>query len=107
MKNWKNWIFLPAWLMVILALISTAVLTWVFMEGMEEHPIAYVGYLLSFYSLTVICIAIYKWLPGHYKCMKEKMYANPYAGRYLTDVEYKTHISLYLSLGINFLYLNP
>jgi len=57
----------------------------IFINGWEMHPMAYAGYVLSFYTLTVICIACWKVLPGFYKSMKNKMHDNQYIDRYITD----------------------
>ena len=77
----------------------------VFMKGWEAAPIAYVVYLLSFYTLTVTCIACSKTFPGYYKNIRQKVYHNKFGNRYMTDVVFKTHVSLYRSLVINLLYV--
>lgn len=109
MKNWKSickkFLFLPLWLIFILTVISTMALVTVFVKGWETEPFAYAVYVASFYTLTVICIACFTTIPGYYKGIREKVYDNQYANRYLTDVAYKTHVSLYTSLGINLLYV--
>lgn len=98
-------LFPPLWVMLILTVVSTACLVFVFVKGWDTLWFSYVLYVLAFYTLSVICIACYKTLPGYYKAAKTKIYANRYANRYLTDVEYKTHINLYRSLIINLIYV--
>lgn len=109
MKNWKcvckKVLFLPLWLLLLFILISAIALVQVFWRHWETFPIAYVTYVFSFYTLTVFCVACWKTLPGYYKRMKGKVYDNRYANRYLTDVAYKTHVSLHTSLTINLLYV--
>lgn len=104
-KMGKKLLFPPLWLIIILTVISAVALVLVFVNGWDTSPIAYVIYVLSFYSLSVICLACWKTIPGYYKSVKDKVYDNKYANRYLTDVTFKTHVSLYMSLGINLLYV--
>lgn len=48
------------------------------------------------------CINI---VPKHYHAVKSKVYSNPVSECYMTDMKYRTHISLYSSLGINLMYV--
>ena len=109
MKDWKTvgkkLLFPPLWLIFLLAVISAAALAAVFLKGWETAPIAYAIYVLSFYALTVLCLACWKTIPGYYRSIKGRVYKNKYANRYLTDTAFKTHVSLYISLGINLLYV--
>ena len=109
MKNWKSigrkFLFLPLWLILILTVISTVALVFIFTKGWEAVWIAYVVYVVSFYTLTIVCLACWKTIPRYYKQMKGKVYDNKYANRYFTDVAFKTHITLYRSLFINLLYV--
>ncbi len=109
MKDWKaicnKLLFPPSCIVIILTLISTVALVAVFVKGWENAPIAYVVYVVSFYSLTVLCFALWKVIPEYYKRVKGKVYDNKYANRYLTDVAFKTHVNLYRSLVINVLYV--
>lgn len=104
-KMYKNLIYPPVWLMLIAAVISTVCLTAVFVKGWDESPFAYVTYVLAFYSLSVICIACVKVFPLYYRNIKQKIYNNKFGNRYMTDAVFKTHISLYISLCINLLYV--
>ncbi|MBO5198173.1 MAG: hypothetical protein J6B85_06600 [Lachnospiraceae bacterium] len=109
MKDWKKigkrLLFPPVWLMIILAVISTATLVAVFMKGLDTSPIAYAIYVLAFYTLTVICIACALVLPGYYRGIKQKIYDNEFGNKYMTDAAYRTHFNLYISFGINLLYV--
>lgn len=106
--NWKAFfkkiLYPPIWLMIVLAVISTTALVAVFVKGWDTHPIAYVTYVLAFYTLTVVCIAAVPQFPKMYRSIKQKAYTNQYSNRYLTDLAFKTHVSLYASLGVNLLY---
>lgn len=109
MRNWKKigkrLLFPPIWIIVLLTIACTAALVEIFINGWEMHPMAYAGYVLSFYTLTVICIACWKVLPGFYKSMKNKMHDNQYIDRYITDAVFKSNVGLYRSLAINLIYV--
>ncbi len=103
--NWKKIIFPPIWLIILLVLFSAVSLPMVFVNDLSETVIAYILYVISFYTLTVVCILFSMVLPKRYKAIKQKIYDIPIGNRYLTDVSFRTHISLYISLGINLLYV--
>ena len=109
MKDWKTigrkFLFLPLWLILILTVISTIALVAVFVKGWDTMPIAYVVYVVSFYTLTIICLACWKTIPRYYKSIKGRVYDNKYANRYFTDAAFKTHVTLYRSLFINLIYV--
>lgn len=110
MNDWKSickkFLFLPVWLIIILVIISTLALVTVFVKELETAPIAYVTYVVSFYTLTVLCLACFETIPAYYKRIKSKVYNNTYANRYFTDVTFKTHVNLYRSLAINLIYVS-
>lgn len=101
---YKKFLILPLWLIIILTLASAGALIFVFVKGMAETLVAYAVYAVSFYTLTVICIACFKTIPEYYRNIRKKVYENKYANRYLTDAVYKTHINLNASLTVNLLY---
>lgn len=109
MKDWKTLcikiLFPPAWMIIILTVISTISLVAVFVNGWELSLIAYVTYVISFYTLTVMCIVCWKVIPGYYRVLNERLHENIYADKYMTDVAFKTHIGLYSSLIINLIYV--
>lgn len=109
MYDWKSigkkLIYPPVWLMILLVIVSAAALTVVFVNGWDALPIAYAAYVVAFYTVTVVCIACAKAFPSRYRKIKQKIYDNKYGNRYMTDVAFKTHISLYRSLSINMLYV--
>lgn len=106
--NWKkigkNLIFPNVLIIIILTVISTAALIHVFMNGLETAPIAYIAYIVSFYTLTVLTIYLCLVLPKQYQRIRQKIYDNPFGNRYMTDAAFRTSVSLYTSLGINLLY---
>lgn len=109
MRDWKvigmKFLFPPIWTIFLLTIICTVALVEIFVKGWEMSPLAYVSYVLSFYTLTVVCIACWKVLPGYYMVIKRKLHQNQYIDRYMTDAVFKTNVGLYRSLGINFIYI--
>jgi len=106
--NWKKLIKLlypPLWVIILLAPICTAALILTFIGGYEAHPLAYVTYVLSFYTLTIIVMKCIKVIPRHYKSAKQRIYNNPVGKRYMTDMPFRNHVSLYSSLAVNLLYV--
>ena len=104
-KLGRKLLFPPVWVMAALSLISAVLLTLVFMKKWELAPIAYVVYVLSFYTLSVVTVFCVMVLPKRYKQIRQKIYDNPIGNRYLTDRAFRTTISLHLSLGISMLYV--
>ena len=107
--DWKRFgkkiLFPPLGLLLILTIISAIGLVAVFVKGWEQTIAAYILYAMSFYTLcvdTLFCIMV---LPAQYKQVKEKIYANSFGNRYMTDKVFRTRISLYLSLLISLLYV--
>lgn len=115
MIDWKKagrkLLFPPGWLIVLLAIISAAALTVIFIKDMENSSVAWIAglvyavYVLASYSLTVVCAACVIIFPGCYRKIKQRIYDNKFGNRYMTDAAYRTHFSLYISLGINLLYV--
>lgn len=101
----RKLLFPPIWVITLLTIICTASLVVIFLNGWDMSPIAYVSYVLSFYTLTVDCIVCWKVLPGYYRSINSKIHGNKYIDRYLTDAVFKTEIGLYRSLVINLLYV--
>ncbi|MGN1415387.1 MAG: hypothetical protein ACI4XF_00955 [Oscillospiraceae bacterium] len=92
------------WVMILLTLISAAALVYIFVKGYDTHPVSYVIYVLSAYTLTVVCIFFARVLPQKYRAAKQIVYGHPIGGRFMTDPGFKTHVTLYCSLAINMLY---
>ena len=101
----KKLLFPPFGIILLLTAVSAAALVTVFVKGLDTSPVAYICYVLAFYTLCVLCVFCWKTLPGYWKSGKEKLYANKLANRYLTDAAFKTHVNLYRSLAINLLYV--
>lgn len=107
--NWKTFfkklILPPFWLMLLLTVFSAVSLAMIFLEGQSESPAAYIVYAVSFYTVCVISIFCGMVLPKRYRAIRQKIYANPFGNRYLTDAGFKTHVSLYATLTANLLYV--
>lgn len=92
--------------MALLAPICAAALVFTFVKSYEQHPLAYVTYAMSFYTLTAVVVRCIKVIPKHYKYAKRAVYANPVGERFMTDLPFRTHATLYGSLAINLLYVS-
>ena len=107
--DWKKigkWLlFPPIWFMIIMVLISIVMLPMVFIEGWQEDIIAYVIYVQAFYTLMVVAIFSAMVLPKRYQEIRQKIYDNPFGNRYMTEPEFRTHVSLNMSLGFSLLYV--
>ena len=101
---WKKLVFPPVWLMAVLLIVSAVGLPVVFVKGLIETPVAYIVYVVAFYTVCVVAVFCAVVLPKQYKSIREKFYANPIAYRYATDAAFKTHVKLYASLAANLLY---
>lgn len=106
--NWKKLckqlLFPPLWLIMILVVLSVIALPLVFINHLEASLIAYPLYVIAFYTVVVLSVYLGMVLPKRYRRIRQKIYENPLGKRYMTDVAFKTHISLYLSLSVNLLY---
>lgn len=101
----RRLLYLPAWLIMLLIILSAAALSYVFLNDLDGTVLAYAAYVISFYMLVSVCVFLGKVLPEQYKKAKQVIYDNPLGNRYLTDVGFKNHVSLYRSLTINLLYV--
>ncbi len=106
--EWKKLIKLlypPVWVIAVLVPICTAALIIVFLFGYDEHPLGYTAYIISFYTLTAVVMRLIIVLPKHYKSAKNKVYSHPLGNRFMTDLPFRTRVSLYGSLAVNLLYV--
>lgn len=104
-KIGKKLLFPNVWVMVLLTVFSAGALVWIFGKGLSEHPVSYWVYVTAFYTVSVLGVFLARVLPGNYRVLRQKLYENPLGNRYMTDVEFKNHVSLYCSLGVNLLYV--
>lgn len=93
------------WLLLLLTIFSVVALVLVFAGGYNLNPLGYVSYVVSFYTLradTAFCAVTF---PRYYRAVRQKINAKRYGNRYLTDVAFKKHVSLYAALAVNLLYV--
>ena len=104
-KSWKKWLFPPVWIILLFTVVCAVALVAVFIKHLETHPVAYVVYVVSFYTISVLSLACGPTFPKTYKRAKAWLYSNPYGNRLMTDAVFKNQLSLYATLGINILYV--
>lgn len=104
MEKWKQIgriLLFPHWFIkLILVVASVAALVHAFGASEPNPVIAYSGYGLSTYALIVVVAGF----PASVRNIKNRLYANKYSHRYLTDRELRARISLYIGVGINIIY---
>lgn len=102
---WKKLLYPPVWVLILLTVLSAALLTAVFLMGWETAVVAYAVYVQAFYTLcvdTAFCVVA---LPKQYKKIRQKVLAHPQTKRYATEPLLRAQVSLYVSLGVNLLYV--
>lgn len=104
-KIGKKLLFPPVWVMILLTIVSAITLVAVFVKGWDTTVIAYLVYVLSFYTLSVVTILLVRVIPEWYRAIRRKIYGNSFGNRYMTDKAFRTKVSLHISLGINLLYV--
>ncbi len=87
-------------LILLFTAISAVLLTVTFMRNRSEHPVAYVTYMFSFYTLTVICMRV----PTIIRFFKNFKNNNKYLVRYSDDATLRIKISLYGNFAYNAAY---
>lgn len=106
--DWKKicnkWLYPPVWAAVLLIICTSTSLFLIFWKGWQTYAISSIAYVIAAYTLTIVVFFFIKVFPGYYRRIKRKVYAHPLGNRYLTDVIFKTNVSLYRSLTINMLY---
>lgn len=84
----------------LLTFISALLLTLIFLYDLNDTAFAYSTYILSFYSLIILCIAIYKNIQKFYHILQ----MHPWGNKLIHDHEFKVQLSLYTSLFLNLIY---
>ena len=100
----KKLLYPKGWVMLLLSVLCTAALVYIFIKGYDTHPVSCAVYALSAYTLTTVCIFMSKTVPDRYRKTKQLVYAHPLGNKYLTDISFKVRVSLYVSLTINIIY---
>lgn len=100
LHNWLRLLYPKPFLIILFTICNAALLTYIFMYGKEESPIAYVVYVWSAYTLTVVCVKV----PGIVKKIRQGIYNNSFGNRFMTDTWYRVKFTLRLSLAVNVFY---
>ncbi|MBQ2771425.1 MAG: hypothetical protein IJB12_06180 [Methanocorpusculum sp.] len=101
---WSKLLFPPLWLIGILAIACAIALFRIFSRGMESSPAAYAVYTLSFYTLLILSLTVWRNSPRWHSRVREIVYGNTYIRQYVTDAVFKTQINLACSLALDVLY---
>lgn len=101
MEKWKNvfWklLYPKTTIIIFLFNISLVSLLYVFWGQNVFEAVAYISYVVSAYTLIVVCMRIPRYVDKVRKCI----YDNTYTNRLMTDQELRIRISLYGGLLIN------
>ncbi len=108
-ERWKRiglaLLYPPLWLMIVLTPIAGGATVAMFVYNLSEHPIAVAAYVPAAYCLTAWTAFCICRLPGYLHAAKARVNAHPVGHRYLTNVVFKTRVSLYTSLIFNLFYV--
>lgn len=94
-------VLFPGAAVVLLSIpLAAFLLVYTFRFHMDTGPVAYASYALSTYSLVIVCANMIPFLRKGAGFARQNVWVN----RYITEVPFRIHVSLYLSLAINVLY---
>lgn len=79
---------------------SMILLIYIFVNGRKHSVLSYLVYAFSAYAFTVNVV----WVLQKIGNVKELLARNELLHRYMTEMDFKAEVSLYLSLGINIFY---
>ena len=101
LKNILHKLLFPGTAVVLLSIpVGGGLLAYTFLAAGEESPVAYVSYVASAYSLTIVCAGLVPALQKANRWIRR----NPLIKQFLEDVPFRLRITLHISLGINLLY---
>ena len=103
--GWGKLFGLSPWLFLLLTLACAASLVALFIYKLEESAIAYILYVLSFYTLTGDCVYLSRMLPRLFWGAHKTIDSTPLGHRYMTEWVFRTKVSLYISLAISMVYV--
>lgn len=96
----KKFIYPPVWVIIICVPLAAALLTVSFVFC-PDSPLAYFSYIFSAYSLTVLVAKVISAV----KSVKTRLMSRPLSCRLLSDMQYRTVLSIYAGFTINMLYV--
>ncbi len=94
-------IFPPLWVVIVFTLLCIAGMTIVSIGGFRDNPLYYAIYAVSFYAVCILTASLIKNGKNGFKSIKEKIYRTKYGSRFMTDIDFKTRVTLFLSLILN------
>lgn len=98
MKNIKKILFPNPIIGFFLFNFAFGLLIYVFSNHLEETPLAYISYLLSFYALIIFCIWFYKVCKFSTERVKESKIYYIYQKHFLIVIKTSIYFSLFLNL---------
>lgn len=104
MNRWKKLLhklLFPGPAVTLLGIpVSAALLVYAFAFARGSDPLVYLSYILSFYTLVIVCAQVPRLVRG----VSARLHQRPWIHRYLSDPPFRMQVSLHLSLGFNLLY---
>lgn len=94
----------PCWLVLILIVTCSVLLPYIFIYNHSESVFAYLIYVISFYTLFIICFYIITNFSKLRNALKAKLYNQNICKKILSDIKCRITISLTVSLVINLIY---
>ena len=85
---------------LLLVIVSAALLIYAFALPDAKPVIAYAGYFISAYTLTVVCFS----MPKIIRVAKKSLYSNAYSKKIITDKKLRTEFFMYFSCGFSIIY---
>lgn len=92
----KRLLFPPLPVALPVIVLGAALLTYVFVAGLADTPLAYAAYTLSFYALVLACACIPRLIR-----LSERARENEHVNHFLSDYAFRTHATLGLGLLLN------
>lgn len=90
--------------LIVSVILAVVMLVYTFVCLDKYNPISYVTYVFSAYALIIVCVKIFYFLGDVKENIKIFLERIPLLKKYMNDSSFKTHVLLYLSVGINILY---
>lgn len=99
-NGWKKLFRIPPALAALVTAVSAGGLAWVFLTGLDTHPVAYGVYFLSSYALVIVLLGMPALVTGAISLVRRI----PFADRLLGDRELRFRLKLYGNELLNFGY---
>lgn len=90
-------LFVPIWLIIVLVPVATALLVYAFMFSTQNSVISISAYVVSAYTLTVVCCR----MPDIIKKVKKFLYTHKRSNLYMTDADVRARVSLNVGWLVN------